>query len=319
MVKKISRRELLGRSAALSAVGTTSTLAGCADLPLLGGGDTSLRSTFHSWLPIPGAIPTDDPLERYGFVGADVAGLRSAPAGVDQRIISPPAFTFKRLGLSPDAVDFAVNIRGIQVYAGNFDTDSPTESDLKHVGSDGSFRVYEGELPPVSGGTYYDDPTHRVAVSDSHTVEVPLEFYPPEALKTVLDIKTDETSQYVATDDDVETLVDVTSGLLKIDITPRERVSESAATPQQGTFAGAVGTARGYDISDDVLRTHYFCVFDTPSTAEATDVDRFVNTMENAPDHEYGAFRHGETAVDGRVLQIVFETPLDELATTTTT
>jgi len=324
MPSPLSRRDLLTRSAALAALGATGSLAGCTELDVLGGSDDDLVEELRTWLPAPETFSSDAPPGRYFFFGSDLTRVRAAPERAETMLNVPEQSRVDHLGVDAEDVDRAFQISFVStVLAGDFDSgsvaDALTSTGLDPDGAVGDFRLFEGKLEPPGTGSDGPPRRHRIAVGSSHVVEMRLDTteLPPSTVDRIVETHEGERERYADANADIAALLDAQGDAMGVSGRARpEPVDEQQSAPESGSFVGLVASGSAVEVSGDVLRLNQVSVLDSPDDIDREAIANFVEQLTTTDDGIFD-YDHVETTVDDRVVQVVFETPLDELHTPT--
>jgi len=303
MDEPLNRRRVLK----LGGVAATATLAGCSDIPVVGGGGGG--GAYTNWLYEPGTFGDQDHYS-YQYLDASAAEDNSDQFDSDaDDFFSSFAETYEDNvhDLRRQEMDWVLGHSFGQVIGGDFDTES--------VVSDVEDNEFEDETEYEGYQIFLQDveePSLAVGISGSTLVVANTgSFYastdeaPEDIVEELIDTSNGDVDRYQEDSDDMNEVVSNISAGLYTSGRTREEVEET--NEDYGQFKGQVASGNSWQVNGETTQFEGVLVFDSESDVDVPDIEDWLNS------DSFSDYDNTSVNENGRVVTVEAEIDTDDL------
>ncbi|WP_302082454.1 twin-arginine translocation signal domain-containing protein [Salinibaculum rarum] len=283
---KPTRRQFLATSAAAGA----GMLAGCEQIPFLGGGGGS--GAFANWVPAAGELEPDSEAVRFRV---------SSPTQIhgNRNNLRPNTYAQRqrsyRTGVSWQSLNMELSFESGTVYKGSYnvgdvDSELTTPSGAGDGGeysqedSKGNYDIY------IPDGDDTDDARQAWAVSGNAIISAQATgsrfgntfSSAVENAKTIIDVGQNGEGRAVNDDDAFSTLANELGGTIVYGRTLRDEISSSRESIARGDFGGMVASGTSITINGKNSKFKRVFVFDNESEVNTGDLEEYVERNDTS-------------------------------------
>lgn len=278
---KPTRRQFL----ATGAVAGAGVLAGCDQIPFIGGGGGI--GQFTNWVPAAGEIEPNS--DTVGFSVTNPAQIHSNKTNLRPSTYQQEQRTY-RTGVQWQSLTMSLSLEGGSVYKGSYNADDVASELTSPSGrgdsgayaeedSEGSYDIF---IPSDADGA--DSASEAWAVSGNAIISARAtgnQFRDNfssavENAKAIIDVGENGESRAVDENDHFNALANEFGGTIASGNTRNEAVTSDRESIAQGNFEGMVASGASISINGDNSKLKQVFVFDSESDVSTDDLEEYV-------------------------------------------